>query len=278
MKLNVTKPLVDAEFLRQNIDASNLIVLKAVLQKVGTSDTNHKESYIPNSRIFDVKNVFSNNNAPFPNTIPSSIQFQREVQKLGINQDSCIIVYENDGIYASPRVWWMFQVFGFKNIAVLDGGFLAWQKLFFPEVSTLINSYLKGNFKISIDSNKISNTNNVLEAIKKGKNILDARAEGRFNATIPEPRPGLRGGHIPTSINLPYTELLVNGKMKTEVELQTLFSNYSSPSEPVIFSCGSGITACILALGASVVGIENYSVYDGSWTEWASNKDLPIES
>ncbi|WP_047789044.1 sulfurtransferase [Tenacibaculum mesophilum] len=276
--LTVKSPIVSVDWLHDNLSADNLIVLDATIQKVGVKTDNKKEKQqIKNAIFFDLKNVFLDNEAEYPNTIPSEKYFETEAQKLGINNDSCIVVYDDLGVYSSPRVWWLFKVFGFENVAVLNGGLPAWKDAGYTVESKKEREFLTGNFKANLNKGKISVTEEVLKASLNNKVILDARSKVRFYATEPEPRKDLRGGHIPNSKSLPYAELQLNGKMKSKEELQKIFSEVNPSKEGMILSCGSGITACILALGAEEVGKTNYSVYDGSWTEWASRLELPVE-
>nr|WP_299035271.1 sulfurtransferase [uncultured Tenacibaculum sp.] len=276
--LTVKSPIVSVEWLHDNLSADNLIVLDGTIQKVGAKTDDKKEKQqIKDAVFFDLKSVFLDVEAEYPNTIPSEKHFETELQKLGINNDSCIVVYDDLGVYSSPRVWWLFKVFGFENVAVLNGGLPAWKDAGYTVESKKEREFLIGNFKANLNKGKISVTEEVLKASLDNKVILDARSKGRFYATEPEPRKDLRGGHIPNSKSLPYAELQLNGKMKSKEELQKIFSDMNPNKEEMIFSCGSGITACILALGAEDAGKTNYSVYDGSWTEWASRLELPIE-
>jgi len=279
-QLKITKPLVSVQWLFDNLNAPNLVILDATIPKVGQSaqNLNTKEG-IKEALFFDIKNVFSEKNAPFPNTIVSPEVFEYETRKMGINNDSAIIIYDKHGVYSSPRAWWLFKAMGHKNVAVLDGGFPQWKRVHYP--SGKINDYKgeSGNFKANYQPNSIFNYHNVLEALSNEDNlILDARSEDRFKGIKPEPREGLRSGHIPNSKNLPFTELVKDGKMLPNSELFEKFNDYSSAPSKMIFSCGSGVTACILALGAEISGHKNISVYDGSWTEWGSLTELPIES
>lgn len=276
--LTVKSPIVSVDWLHDNLSADNLIVLDATIQKVGVKTDDKKEKQqIKDAVFFDLKSVFLDVEAEYPNTIPSEKYFETEAQKLGVNNDSCIVVYDDLGVYSSPRVWWLFKVFGFENVAVLNGGLPAWKDAGYTVESKKEREFLRGNFKANLNKGKISVTEEILKASLDNKVILDARSKGRFYATEPEPRKDLRGGHIPNSKSLPYAELQLNGKMKSKEELQKIFSDMNPNKEEMIFSCGSGITACILALGAEEAGKTNYSVYDGSWTEWASRLDLPVE-
>lgn len=278
MRLKIPTSLVSTEWLHENLQHENLIVLNATIQKVGTKKEEEiDKQQIPGTIFFDLKNVFLDKEAEYPNTIPSEKHFQREVQKLGINHDSCVVVYDDIGVYSSPRVWWLFNVFGFKNIAVLNGGLKDWINAGYKTESPERMEKLEGDFEASFNKGLYASAEEVFKSLEKEVSILDARSKGRFNATSPEPREDLRGGHIPKSLSLPYSVLQEEGKMKPIEELKKLYIDNNPENKEMIFTCGSGITACILALGAQASGYTNYKVYDGSWTEWAGRLELPIE-
>ena len=276
--INIPKPVVSVLWLNDHLSDENLIILDATIKKVGTtSEEITAKKQIKSARFFDLKKVFSDTDAPYPNTIPSPEKFEVEAQKLGINVNSKIVVYDDLGIYVRSRVWWLFTTMGFKNVSVLDGGFPAWKKAGFPIEEQRGRKIEQGNFRVNYVPKKVSYTQDVLEASSKNtKLIVDARSSGRFLATAPEPRKDIRGGHIPNSVSLPYASLQSEGKMKTVAELKEIFKEINPTNKELIFSCGSGITACVLALGATLIEENKYAVYDGSWTEWGSNLKLPI--
>ena len=281
MSLKITKPVVSVDWLKSNLGNEQLIILDCTIPKV-TAELNtpisEEKKQIKAAIFFDIKKNFSDLNAAFPNTILSPQEFKKKCQNLGINIDSAIVCYDDLGIYSSPRVWWMFQLMGFKNIAVLDGGFPKWEENKYPIEKHQKKVFLKGNFEVNYQLEKIKYTEDVFSAIENdGILITDARSKGRFNSTEPEPRNGLKGGHIPNSISLPFSEILDKGMLKTEDDLKVIFSEINPENKELIFTCGTGITASVLALGAEILGIKKYSVYDGSWTEWASTENLPIE-
>lgn len=268
------KPIVTVEWLHNNMHATNLIILDASIPKaVDKSDTTVRFC-IPGARFFDLKHKFSDLSAQFPNTFPSLEQFEREAQKLGINNDSFIVVYDDKGIYSSPRAWWLFKAYGFSNIAVLDGGLPAWTEAYYPLAKKESNHNFNGNFKAQLQDGFMMFFDD-LKVISQSQNhhIVDARSENRFNGLEPEPREGLRSGHIPNSKNIPYTELLNGNKLKPTAAIENIFDAVLSEQKPITFSCGSGITACILALGATLINYKDLSVYDGSWTEWGTLTD-----
>lgn len=271
-----TTPLVSVKWLSENLDNPKLVILNATIPKVTDIITRYEEKQITNARFFHIKKVFSDTSSHLPNTFPSTEQFHNEAQKLGINNDSFIVVYDDHGIYSSPRAWWLFKSFGHSNVAVLDGGLPAWQSENLALENPKPYTGPSGNFKAQYQNGSIKSFNEVLATLTTGHiKILDARSQERFRGSIPEPREGLRSGHIPNSKNLPYSELLNDGKMVSKDALIEKFKDYQN--KELIFSCGSGITACILALGAEAAGLKSLSVYDGSWTEWGSRHELPIE-
>ena len=278
-KFQIPSPLVSVEWLLQHLDAPNLIILDATLKKVTDSATESTDKkQLKNARFFDIKNVFSDQNSPLPNTILNAEDFEKEAQNLGINQDNAIVVYDDLGIYASPRAWWLFKSMGHSNVAVLDGGLPAWKEKKLPLENPKAYTGGLGNFKSMYDAALIETYQTVLKSINlEEMRIVDARSAGRFNALELEPREELRSGHIPSSKNIPYTAVLDGTTMKNKQVLETIFNESYQQKEKIIFSCGSGITACILALGAEIAGMKNLAVYDGSWTEWGSNHQLPIE-
>lgn len=282
MKTHIKVPnaVITATWLKQNLEAPNLIVLNGTIPKVGQSmeEVQQEHQQLPNSKFFDIKKIFSLQNATFPNTIPEVKAFEIAAQNLGICNDSCIVVYDEHGIYSSPRVWWLFKTMGFDNIAVLDGGLPAWKIQFRTENKRQQQQISIGNFKANYRADYFRDKYQILENINNKKEfVIDARSAGRFTGTDPEPRGEIRSGHIPHSKNLPFATVLNEGNLHSNDYLEKLFTTYASKSDALVFSCGSGITACILMLAATAVGYEKVAIYDGSWTEWGSLLELPIE-
>lgn len=279
--LKVTSSIVSADWLYQHFEDENLVILDASIPQVTNKDNStskHKE-FIKNAIFFDIKNEFSDKNSKFPNTVLSPVEFEKRVQSLGINTSSCLIVYDNLGLYSSARVWWMFQLMGFKNIAVLDGGLPAWKAKNYPVQDFSSTTHTDGNFTANFIANKLAFTTDVLENLNSNNFlVVDARSEGRFFAREPEPRKELKGGHIPKSKNLPYTKVLKENFIKSTDDLRVILNEINPKNKPIIFSCGSGITASILALAANIIGKKDCAVYDGSWTEWGSTPNLPINT
>ena len=265
--MNLLSPIVSVEWLNKHINTKDLIVLDGTINKVFDALL----TQIPNARLFDIKKKFSNTSDPFPSACPSEAQFQNEARVLGINNDSAIVVYDDKGIYSSARVWWLFKTFGFNNVAVLNGGFPAWNKTGYSVESMREYKRSSGDFIAKLQPNHMRFFEEVSVASEQHTHtIIDVRSSGRFNCEVPEPREGLRMGTIPNSVNLPFTDLLENGILKPNAALEVLIENVAHKDDAIIFSCGSGLTACVLALGAELSGYQNISVYDGSWTEWGS--------
>lgn len=270
--IQLSNPIVSVDWLQEHLHATNLIVLNGTIPKVVSPNYKGETKEIPTTRFFDIKKVFSKQNAPFPNTMLSVAEFSKEAQKLGINNDSAIVVYDELGMYSSPRVWWMFKSMGHDNIAVLNGGFPAWKAQNATCEEKKYSPNTQGSFEGKNQLYLFKNYEEILQEIENTSSlIIDARSEERFSGKVAEPRKGLRSGQIPTSKNLPYKLLLkADHTFKTPQEITAIIESLKTNESELVFSCGSGITACILALGATITGYDSISVYDGSWTEFGT--------
>ena len=270
--------LITPQFLAENLSAENLIILDASMKPVtniGVAEP-AAPTYIPGSLRFDYDNEIKDHNTSLPHMMPTPEFFTEKMQKMGINKDSAIVVYDNVGVYASPRAWWMFRVMGHDNVAVLDGGLPAWMKAGYETTATLATPKSRGDFASHPRPGLIVDSQAVSHALSDSAySVMDARSAGRFAGQEKEPRAGLRGGHMPGAVNLPFAEVQANGVMKSPALLHEMFNEYQN--KKLIFSCGTGVTACILALAAEQAGHKNLAVYDGSWTEWgAVDSGLPV--
>ncbi len=231
----------------------------------------YSRSHIPGARFFDIDEI-ADKDSHLPHMVPSQELFATRVRKMGIGNGHQIVVYDTAGIFSSPRVWWLFKLMGHKDIAVLDGGFPKWLEEG-REVEDIPPQVNERHYYSRKQAQLVKSRDEVQKASSEGSpQILDARPKTRFMGLLPEPRPGLRSGNIPNSINLPYTNLLnENGTMKEKQDLLKEFESSGLDLEkPVITSCGSGITASILFLALDMIGHRNISLYDGSWVEWGS--------
>lgn len=259
----MTTPLVTSNWLNKHLNDDDLVILDASQQIAADNIV------IAGARYIDIKTVFSDTTSQFPNTFPSVAQFVAACQQLGIDNDSKIVVYDNKGIFISPRVWWMFKTMGFHNIAVLDGGLPEWLANGYETETGFDAEFEQGDFKATFNPEKVKNYDFVKDNVSSQNClVIDARSPARFNGEIPEARAGLKSGNIPNSINIHYGDVLDNGKLKPLCELTKVFDVLKAEKRPLVFTCGSGITACIILLASELVMERETGVYDGSWTEW----------
>lgn len=267
------RPLVTAAWLAQRLGTPGLVVFDA---SVGV----HRGAgqRIPGARPFDIDGAMSDHSAPLPHTMPGADRFAEELRSLGVDDSSTVIVYDGAGIYSSARAWWMLRAMGFDQAAVLDGGLPAWAAAGLP-VESEKPSYAgpHGDFTARPRPGLITGSGLVTAALADPASaVFDARTRGRFTGEAAEPRAGLRGGHMPGAVNLPFGELQHEGRMRPAEELRKAFSALAGDREKLVFSCGSGVTACVLALGAELAGYSETTVYDGSWSEWGLPSQLPV--
>ncbi|MFF4326608.1 sulfurtransferase [Streptomyces sp. NPDC001591] len=234
---------------------------------------------IPGARPFDLDGVLSDHTAPAPHTMPTAAAFQEALRGLGVGDDDAVVVYDAAGVYSSARAWWMLRAMGFGRAAVLDGGLPAWSGAGLPvESGPAVYEGPRGSFTARPRPGLLVDAGTVARALADpDAAVLDARTRERFAGTAPEPRPGLRAGHMPGALNLPFGDLLgPGGLMRPAGELRAVFKALTGERERLCFSCGSGVTACVLALGATLAGYRETAVYDGSWSEWGLPSERPV--
>ncbi|XP_060705651.1 3-mercaptopyruvate sulfurtransferase-like [Hemiscyllium ocellatum] len=235
-----------------------------------------KEKHIPGATFFDLDEC-RDRSSPYEHMMPGQELFSRYLANLGICNDTHVVIYDASdfGLYTAPRVWWMFRAFGHSRVSVLDGGFINWCREGLPVTSEL-QDYPVAEYKAKAKP-QVKSYQEILDNIQsKQFQLVDARPEGRFKGTEPEPREDIEPGHIPDSINIPFNTFMdpETLRMKSEKELQCLFEDHNVDlKKPLVGTCSIGITACFVALGTHICGKENVMIYDGSWQEWFTRAD-----
>ncbi len=277
----MTAWLVETDWLNEHLDAPDIVILDAswhLPPENRDPKSEFLEAHIPGAVFFDIDEI-SDTDSDLPHMLPSPEKFASRMRRMGIGDGSRVVAYDTKGLFSAARVWWMFRVMGHEDVAVLNGGMPKWtsenrriedgeprprqEKHFTARLQTMM-------VRDKYDVTKASNAGNA--------QIIDARATGRFQGVAPEPREGLRSGHIPNSINVPFDQLLREDKtFKSPEEIGKIFDIAGVQSgKPVITTCGSGVTAAVLSLGLAMTGNAKTGLYDGSWTEWGADASLPI--
>ena len=274
------KTLVSTQWLAAHLKDPDLRVLDASWYLPGSKRdpfAEYQAAHIPGARFFDLDDV-SDHRSDLPHMVPSVEKFMSRMRAIGVGDGHQIVVYDGSGLFSAPRVWWLFKLMGQMDIAVLDGGFPKWQAEGHP-VEDLPPILRDRHMMVRRQNQMVKDVTQVSAASKLGESeIVDARSPGRFYGKDPEPRPGLRAGHIPGSKNVFYKDFLnADDTMKSPDEMRQVFLEAGVDlDKPVITSCGSGVTAAILSLGLTRMGKTDHSLYDGSWTEWGMFPTLPI--
>jgi thiosulfate/3-mercaptopyruvate sulfurtransferase len=271
--------LVSPQWLFERLNDPLTVILDCSINFQIPSETEKDLVHvIPTALKFDYDNHFCAPDSPLPHMMPSEALFNQKAQELGLNNNSIIIVYDNSGTFASPRAWWMLKAMGHQQVYILDGGLTQWKADNLPLETEHSDLALQGDFNGAYDPNYFVNADYVLRQIDDIRSLtVDARGLPRFNGSVTEPRQGVRSGHIPNSICLPFATLMNGHKLKPLEQLTPIIhAALGQIHDEYIFSCGSGVTACIVLLAAHQCGYHNLKVYDGSWTEWGQNHALPI--
>jgi thiosulfate/3-mercaptopyruvate sulfurtransferase len=273
--------LVSTEWLAKHLDAPDVRIVDASFYLPAQKREPKAEfakQHIPDAVFFDIDEIADKSN-PLPHMLPSPEQFAQQAAKLGLGTGNKIVVYDTTPMTGACRVWWMFRVMGYTDVAILDGGLPKWMAEGRP-VTDAATVTREKSFKAKLDSTLVRSIDDVRSLLDtKKEQVVDARAANRFRGEVPEARAHLRIGHMPGAFNLPYTDLIdpKSGTMRSQDELKAAIAKSGiDPSKKVTASCGSGVTACVVALGLYLTGAPDTAIYDGSWTEWGGRTDTPI--
>ncbi|NEG62090.1 3-mercaptopyruvate sulfurtransferase [Pantoea agglomerans] len=278
----MTTPLfVSADWLQEHYNDERLQVLDARLLPPGMEAVRDVRAeylvgHLPDAPYFNIE-ALSDHTSPYPHMLPRAESFAVAMRELGVSSDKHLVVYDEGNLFSAPRAWWMLKTFGVAQVSILAGGLQGWKEAGFALATGEVN-LPEGEFEAHADESRVKRLTDVLLISHEGgAQIIDARPANRFNAEVDEPRPGLHRGHIPNSLNVPWNSLVEQGKLKPEAELQTLFADAGVDiTQPVVASCGSGVTAVVVILALTALGARDVTLYDGSWGEWGSRDDLPI--
>jgi thiosulfate/3-mercaptopyruvate sulfurtransferase len=274
-------PLVSTSWLAGRLDDPGVVILDATLPPVGVTppvDTRARyvAQHIPGAIFFDIEELSDRSN-PLPHMLPPPDVFSRSLSALGIGDEMDTIIYEQEGVFSGPRAWWMLKTVGAQNVYLLDGGLRAWIEAGLPTDSGDVHR-APASFHATLDQDAVKDFSQMQQMIVAHGQILDARSAGRFAGVLPEPRPGISSGHMPGATSIPFTELVEEGRLKPAEELRRIFATKGvDMKEPITTTCGSGVTAAVIALGLEVAGAKQVSLYDGSWAEYGAHPEAVIE-
>lgn len=273
-------PLVTAAWLAERLETPDIRMVDATwFMPSDPRDAKalYAERRIPGAVFFDIDEI-ADTSSDLPHMLPSPEKFASRMKKLGIGDGCRIVVYDAQGLFSAARVWWTFRVMGVEDVAVLDGGFPAWERAGYPIETGAPKTRMERHFTARVRGDLVRGLADMRRAVDGGAAILDARPAPRFRGEAAEPRPGLQSGHMPGARSVPSGSLVnENGQMRSVEELKRIFADAGAdPSRAAVCTCGSGITAAIIALALARLGRWDAAVYDGSWAEWGSRDDTAI--
>jgi len=277
--MNLQDPLVSTQWLADHLKAPDVRIIDASWH-LPTDNRDafaeYKAQHIPGAVFFDIDEICDTEN-PLPHMLPHPVKFSSRMRKLGLGDGSRFVVYDSTGLFSAPRVWWMIRAMGHEDVVVLDGGLPKWLAEGRP-VEDLPLPPRERHFTVRYHSALVHTLDEVKKSLARGDQLLDARPAPRFEGLEPEPRPGVRSGHIPGATSVPWRTLLdADGALLAKDDLAKRFADAGvDVHKPIVTSCGSGVSAAVIALALARLGQVRVPVYDGSWAEWGSREDLPL--